>query len=1228
MAGGGEGGQPFGVEYNYSPPAALDAAASTSSSGGGSIAENPILLLELFHKAIKAQLDELGRAAASAAEGGGGGGGDLVADLRRRFEFLKQVYKYHCAAEDEVIFVALDVHMKNISCSYCLEHKSIDDLFESIFCSLNLLSKSQGIATKELQEVVFCVGALKKAICKHMLKEEEQVFPLLMKQFTSDEQASLVWQVICSVPIMVLVDLFSWFTYFLSPEEHRDLKYCINKVVPKDTLLQELVISWLNNNTTPKTFGAGIQYGKLAQCPGEPENLEYASELFLSQSFSRINNQSARDNCLYTSVQDKPVNGLHLWHAVIKQDLKEILSELHEMKRSSTFSTLDSVIVRFKFIADVLIFYSDVLDKIFYPLLEDLTGTLPSIPPFFDKDEVEGLQEVLYHGKQTVIPFSIFVQNLLTKMEPFTIKITQQLSFQESEVFPLIINKCNHETQVQLLFLSLHMMPLGLLKCVITWFSSHLPKDKLMYILHSIKESDFLDKSFASLLHEWVRTGYSGKTSVKDLQEMFKSNVSYLGKQTKDDLATFRKLDDVKEHETSHMLEKKNAMIYSREINMRVHFPQTSTLLHPILESPTSISMADSLDPRPIDHIYYFHKAVKRELEYLVQLSNSLPENFDLLFEFCRRFDTLRLLCQLHREAEDAVAFPALETKETGQNISQSYSIDHKLETVYFKEISDVLSKMSELHILVSSSSKEFLQLSLRLQDGFRSLQKMLGDHNDREEIELLPVFRNCFSTEEQEKIVGQMLGRARAEHLQEMILWLMELLNPEEQHAIISFWRKATKNTMFDEWLTEWWEGTCKHNIIEVAKESDNCSSETKEILDLVWKYISYEDPDDRKGSHLHVESVMDVDSESMKFEEKTEAPREEKKCPEGQIDKMSHSNKNQNVAKADLADKPVQVQQMNQKLWQHKGFVTMSQQELEATIRRVSRDSSLDSEKKTRVIQYLLSSRWNMVQQQSISEKTTLCEGKLQGQFPSYRDEDKSIFGCKHYKQNCKLITPCCNQIFTCRRCHDDVSDHQADRKSITQMMCMKCLVIQPIGSSCVSCNFSMAKYYCRICRLFDDERVIYHCPFCNLCRLGKGLGIDFFHCMKCNACMSPSLSGHVCREKCLEDVCPICHEDMFTSSNPVKQLDCGHLMHSTCFQEYTRLHYVCPVCSKSLGDMKVYFAMLDAYLAEEKLPDEYCGQTQAILCNDCGRKGTAPFHWLHHKCTFCGSYNTRVL
>lgn len=62
--------------------------------------------------------------------------------------------------------------------------------------------------------------------------------------------------------------------------------------------------------------------------------------------------------------------------------------------------------------------------------------------------------------------------------------------------------------------------------------------------------------------------------------------------------------------------------------------------------------------------------------------------------------------------------------------------------------------------------------------------------------------------------------------------------------------------------------------------------------------------------------------------------------------------------------------------------------------------------------------------------------------------------------------------------------------------------------------------------------------------------------------------------------------------------------------------------------MGDMRVYFQMLDALVASERLPPEYATRTQKILCNDCSRQGTAPYHFVYHACSACGSYNTRIL
>ena len=81
--------------------------------------------------------------------------------------------------------------------------------------------------------------------------------------------------------------------------------------------------------------------------------------------------------------------------------------------------------------------------------------------------------------------------------------------------------------------------------------------------------------------------------------------------------------------------------------------------------------------------------------------------------------------------------------------------------------------------------------------------------------------------------------------------------------------------------------------------------------------------------------------------------------------------------------------------------------------------------------------------------------------------------------------------------------------------------------------------------------------------------------------------------CHDKVFEANYPVCHEFIFT--DPVKALRCGHVMHSACFEAYTCSHYTLPICSKSLGNMTVYFGMLDALLAAETLPEEHQEQTQ---------------------------------
>ncbi|KAJ4958768.1 hypothetical protein NE237_025879 [Protea cynaroides] len=265
------------------------------------------------------------------------------------------------------------------------------------------------------------------------------------------------------------------------------------------------------------------------------------------------------------------------------------------------------------------------------------------------------------------------------------------------------------------------------------------------------------------------------------------------------------------------------------------------------------------------------------------------------------------------------------------------------------------------------------------------------------------------FYVEEQEKIVGRIIGTIGAEVLQSMLPWATSALSQEEQNIMMDSWKQTTKNTMFSEWLNEWWDGT------PVASQQNPKS-------------------------------------------------------------KISISQRG-----ADMQENFDQSDLMFRSGW--RDFLRMNQSELEAEIRKVSRDSTLDLRRKAYLIQNLMTIQLIAAQQKLHQTRTG--EGfngeDVPGCSPSFRDPEKQMFGCEHYKRNCKLLAACCRKLFTCRFCHDKVGDHSMDR-------------------------------------------TVYHCSFCNLYRVGKGLGIDFFHCMTCNCCLGMSLVDHKCWEKGLETNCPM--------------------------------------------------------------------------------------------------------
>ena len=77
-----------------------------------------------------------------------------------------------------------------------------------------------------------------------------------------------------------------------------------------------------------------------------------------------------------------------------------------------------------------------------------------------------------------------------------------------------------------------------------------------------------------------------------------------------------------------------------------------------------------------------------------------------------------------------------------------------------------------------------------------------------------------------------------------------------------------------------------------------------------------------------------------------------------------------------------------------------------------------------------------------------------------------------CVHYERNCNIIAPCCQRIYGCRICHDELSEHthpDMNRFMVREVVCKNCHTQQPVSNQCIQCHTVFGEYHCGICNLW---------------------------------------------------------------------------------------------------------------------------------------------------------------
>ena len=206
--------------------------------------------------------------------------------------------------------------------------------------------------------------------------------------------------------------------------------------------------------------------------------------------------------------------------------------------------------------------------------------------------------------------------------------------------------------------------------------------------------------------------------------------------------------------------------------------------------------------------------------------------------------------------------------------------------------------------------------------------------------------------------------------------------------------------------------------------------------------------------------------------------------------------------------------------------------------------------------------------------------------------------------------------------------------DRSKVKLMKCLLCKCVQPKSDQCINpeCYAPKHTYYCGKCSLWENKvrKEIYHCDKCGICRVGYK---DFSkHCDKCNTCYNKNgFDQHVCVIDYKDNSeCLICLEDAWGSQQPISTLQCGHIYHSNCLEEWFKYNYnyTCPTCKKSAYKPLILWKQIELYVNASQFTDPEMNNWKTLIyCNDCEKKSETTYHPVYHKCSLCESWNTTI-
>ena len=462
----------------------------------------------------------------------------------------------------------------------------------------------------------------------------------------------------------------------------------------------------------------------------------------------------------------------------------------------------------------------------------------------------------------------------------------------------------------------------------------------------------------------------------------------------------------------------------------------------------------------PLIEITHFHKVLRKEME-------SLVENFSKIKKFTaaelsvsdkefikrsrNQFFLFFSVFKAHAAAEDDTIWPALRLKNAELSDVQGILEDHTGEEERFQEIARNLHMLSE-HI---DDGVERVRISADLDLAIKGAYENFLQHLDREEAIVHPLIQNNMSHEEMEHMVGLIMGHRSSEMMEVILKMMVRNLSEEDKDFMLGSMQAAVKDTYFEKWLSFLSKDLNALAQRRISSKTSSIPNTSKSLPTTV--SVNPTVPITELNEHLQVDvQASPYSLQSRPARDPVATAEEEERRRTTLIGALSliatcnglSSDEKARVMSA-LSNSNVTIATVPTNISTASTVPSSHTKRPLDTINHAQK--MIKSSSKEKLAYTVINHDHNHHQQlqqpsdglppssqhtpHSIHENVMIITAA--DRQPSYRpNTDNKIFGCPHYRRGCKLISPCCGRVFTCRLCHDEYFEnaHSLDRSVST--------------------------------------------------------------------------------------------------------------------------------------------------------------------------------------------------